>query len=973
MSGYRLTSGGRIDRSRPLNFTFDGRAMQGFAGDTLASAMLANGVGTLGRSFKYHRPRGIYAAGIEDPNAMLEVVDGHGREPALRAGQVQLVEGLQVRSVTGWPSPQFDLASLATRLASPFMTAGFYYKTLKWPNWSWYEEAIRKAAGFGAPDGSVDARGREYRHASCDVLVIGAGPAGLAALRSLQGSGREVVLVDHAPVAGGALRWEDARIDGQDGMAWADKVVADCRADGGKVLLNTFVTGAYEGNFFTLIESFVDGAGLRAERIWKLRARQVVMATGSVDRPLVCQNNDRPGVLLSASVRQFIGEYGVAPGKRLAVFTNNDSGYLTALRAIQAGIEAPVLIDTRARPSAAHLEAARAAGVQIHLQAQISDIQGGKAVRSLRVIDHAGAEQRISCDALALAGGATPMIHLAAHRGARPVYDEESSSFICTSLPQGWHGAGAATGARELSDVLVQGHAAGQAIAATGRDAPLADVPLGMGEVVPMWQAATGSPKKMFVDLQNDVKASDVQLAARENYVSVEHLKRYTTLGMGTDQGRTSNINGLAIMAAATGREVAKVGTTTFRPPYTATRMGAIAHHRQEDGYAPRRLMPAHGAHVALAAQFEDFGWQRPDWYECNGADREAAVRTEMQAVRNAVGVFDASPLGKVEVVGPDAREFINKFYVSNLATLKPGRIRYSVMCHDDGIIFDDGVVACVDDNFFLAGPTSGNAETVAAWFERWRQTEWPGMAVAIAPVTSNWAAIALAGPKARDLLARLGPDFDISGEAFAHMQFREGSIGGVPARVARVSFTGELQYEIAVPARYGHALMQAALREGADLGATGIGMEAWLRLRLEKGYLHLGADTNGRTTPLDIGMGGVVKKKAADFIGKRALSLPFNALENREELVGLKPVDVPIRIGARILAEGHDQIPCPTIGNVTSVCDSPLAGNIAMGLVEGGSKRMGQRVKLYAEGRVSEAEICSPVFVDPKNERLHA
>lgn len=973
MSGYRLRTGGRIDRSKPLNFTYNGRAMLGLVGDTLASAMLANGVGTVARSFKYHRPRGIYAAGIEDPNAMLEVTDGHGREPALRAGQVQLVEGLQARSVTGWPSAQVDLVSLATRLASPFITAGFYYKTLKWPNWSWYEEAVRRAAGFGTPDGSVDARQREYRHATCDVLVIGAGAAGLAAVRSLQGAGREVVLVDHAPKAGGALRWDAARIDGQDGMAWADKIVADCKSDGGQVLLNTFVTGAYEGNFFTLIESTIDESGLLAERIWKLRAREVVLATGAVDRPLVYQNNDRPGTLLSASVRQFIGEYGVAPGKRLAVFTNNDSGYLTALKAIDAGMAPPVVIDTRARPSAAHLEAARAKGVQVHLQAQVSDVHGWKGVKSLRLVDHSGKEQSITCDALALTGGATPMIHLAAHRGAKTVYDATSASFVCTTLPQGWHGVGAATGKRELADALAQGHAAGQAIAMTELDVPVADVALGMGDVVPMWQATTGQPKKMFVDLQNDVKASDVQLAARENYVSVEHLKRYTTLGMGTDQGRTSNINGLAIMAAATGREVAKVGTTTFRPPYTATRMGAIAHHRQKNGFAPLRQMPAHANHISNGAEFEDFGWQRPDWYKSNGPDRETAVAVEMTAVRTSIGVFDASPLGKVEVVGPDARDFINKFYVSNLATLKPGSIRYSVMCHDDGIIFDDGVVACVDDNFFLAGPTSGNAETVAAWFERWRQTEWPDMSVAIAPVTSSWAAIALAGPKARNLLARLSPDFDISGEGFAHMQFREGNIGGVPARVARVSFTGELQYEIAVQARYGQALMQAAIREGAELGATCVGMEAWLRLRLEKGYLHLGSDTNGRTTPLDIGMGGVVKKKQADFIGKRALSLPYNASEGREELVGLKPVDAPIKIGGRILADGYAQIPCPTIGNVTSVCDSPSVGNIAMALIEGGSKRMGQKVKIYAEGRVTEAEVCSPVFVDPKNERLHA
>lgn len=957
-----------MDRTRNLAFKYNGEQLSGHPGDTLASALLANGVGVVGRSFKYHRPRGIYAAGIDDPNAMLAIRDGYGREPALRAGQVVLTDGLEARSVTGWPSPRFDLVAGFTRLAAPFMTAGFYYKTLKWPNWSWYEEAVRRAAGFGSPDGATDNRMREYRHDSCDVLVIGTGPAGLAAVKTLEGSGRRVILADHAPVAGGTLRWEEVQIDGQDGSNWANGILEGLASNGGQVLLNTFVTGAYEGNFFTLVESRLDERGLAGERIWKLRASEVVLATGSVDRPLVYQNNDLPGTFLSVAVRQFIGEYGVAPGRQLAIFTNNDSGYLTALAARKAGIEA-TLIDTRKMPSEAHVEAVRAVGTTVHIDAEISDVRGGTAVRELRL----RGGRSIACDALALAGGVTPIVHLAAHRGVKPVYDEYAAAFICPNLPQGWRAAGAVTGARDLQAALVQGCSAGQAISGGSCDVPQAEVPLGMGQIEAKWQARTGSPKRMFVDLQNDVKASDVALAARENYVSVEHLKRYTTLGMGTDQGRTSNVNGLAILATQTGRQIGDVGTTTFRPPYTATRMGAIAHHRQGDKFAPRRLMPAHRYHVEKGAEFEDFGWQRPDWYRTNGADREEAVAAEMHAVREAVGVFDASPLGKIEIAGPDARAFINRFYVSNLMTLKPGHIRYSVMCHDDGIVFDDGVVACINDNLFLAGPTSGNAETVAAWFQRWHQTEWPEMRVAIAPVTSNWAAVALAGPLARKLLQLHSPDFDVSAEAFPHMQYREGTLAGVPARIARVSFTGELQYEISVPARYGHALIKTTMEKGVGMGATLIGMEAWLRLRLEKGYLHVGADTNGRTTPLDIGMGVVVGKKPDDFIGKRALALPFNASPGREELVGLKPIRGQVSVGGRILADGHHRVPCPSIGYVTSACESPWAGNIGMALIEDGFRRIGDRVKIFAGGQVSEAEICTPVFVDPKNERLRA
>lgn len=971
MSGFRLKQGGRIDRARQIGFSFNGRQMTGHPGDSLASALMANGVGPIGRSFKYHRPRGLFAAGVDDPNSMLAIRDGYGYDPALRAGQVALTQGLFADSVTGWPSPRLDAVSALTRLTAPFMVAGFYYKTLKWPNWSWYEEAIRKTAGFGKPNGEKDSRRRQYRHDVCDVVVVGAGPAGLAAVSALRGSGRRVVLVDDAPQPGGALLWEDAEIDGQSGADWARGVVAALQEDGGIYLKDTFVTGAYEGNFFTLVEKLQDDRGVAGERIWKLRAGDVVLATGAVDRPLVYQNNDRPGTMLASSVRRFIGQYGVAPGRELTIFANNDSGYLTALSAISAGLKVH-LVDSRARPAEAHLEAAIRAGATVHLGGQIADVSGSQGVKAVSIAVQ-GRTIKVAADAVAITGGQTPLVHLAAHRGSKAIYDASTSSFVCPDLPPAWRGAGAVTGNRDLADVLAEGHAAGDAICARGNAAPSCVTRFGMGTITPLWQATVGNPKKMWVDLQNDVKASDVALAARENYTSVEHLKRYTTLGMGTDQGRTSNINGLAILAAQTGREMNAIGTTTFRPPYTATRMGAIAHHRQKDGFAPRRLMPAHADHKAHGAHFDDFGWERPDWFGTNGADREAAVAAEMHAVRNAVGVFDASPLGKIEICGPDARDFINRFYVSNLATLKPGKIRYSVMCRDDGIIFDDGVVACIDENYFLAGPTSGHAEAVGAWFERWRQTEWPNLSVSVTQVTSNWAAIALAGPKARDLLARLSPDFDIAGEAFPHMEFRAGKIAGVPARVARVSFTGELQYEVSVPARFGKALMKLAMAEGASLGARRVGMEAWLRLRLEKGYIHLGADTNGRTTPSDIGMGGLAAKKKTDFIGKRALSLPFNQSADREELVGLRLISGTIEIGGRIMAPGATQVPCKSIGNVTSACNSPMAGNIGMALIEGGSRRMEEKVNIFASGKISQAEICSPVFVDVKNERLHA
>lgn len=971
--GFRLDKGGDIDRSRPLNFQFNGETLQGYAGDTLASALLANGVGTVARGFKYHRPRGIFAAGLDEPNAMLAVRDGHGYDPALRAGQVALREGLEVNSVTGWPSANFDAVSWLTQLTAPFMPAGFYYKTLKWPNWSWYENTIRNSTGFGSADGQADQRQREMRHEQCDVLIVGAGPAGLAAAKALTGADRSVILADLSAQPGGVLRYESAQIDGVDGAQWADNVVASFKQSGHRYLSNTTVSAAYEGNFFTLLETLRDSRGVVGERVWKLHAKAVILATGAHDRPMLFANNDRPGILLGQAVREFIGQYAAAPGRSIAIATNNDSAYLTALQAQANGLQT-TLIDTREKPSSEHLAAIKAAGVTAHLGAHIEDTKGSQRIKQIKIRQGSnGTTQNVMCDALAVSGGFTPVVHLAAHRGSKPVYDERFGAFACPNLPKQWNAAGACTGKRNLADVIASGFEAAAAITTVTGEMPKVEVVLNMGSASAPAIAPTGKRNKMWVDLQNDVKVSDIELAARENYVSVEHLKRYTTLGMGTDQGRTSNINGLAILADRTGRSMNDVGTTTFRPPYSAVRMGAIAQHRQSESYQPKRLLPAHAFHEQHQAVFEDFGWQRPDWYKANGAERSAAMKVEMAAVREHVGLFDASPLGKIEIAGPDAREFINRFYVSNLATLKPGRIRYSVMCHDDGIVFDDGVVTCINDNLFLAGPTSGHAEMVAGHFERWHQTEWPELKVSITPVTSNWAAIAIAGPKARDLLQALEVDFDVSAEALPHMHYAEGKISGVPARIARVSFTGELQYEVSVPSRYAQALLERAMTLGEQYDARLVGMEAWLHLRLEKGYLHLGADTNGRTTPLDIGMGIVVAKKQTDFLGKRSLFLPFNQSEKREQLVGLKPVDGRIQIGGRILADGHTQVPCPSIGNVTSAGETPTVGNIGLAVIEAGFSRMGDTVHIYANGEVSTAEICSPVFYDPENQRLNA
>lgn len=976
--GFRLSSGGLIDRSRTLAFTFNGRRFEGHPGDSLASALLANGVGVIGRSFKYHRPRGIYGAGVEDPNSMLAIRDAYGYEPALRAGQVRLCEGLDARSISGWPSPSFDLAS-GVQLVSALLGAGFYYKTFKWPAWSWFEPSIRRATGFGRPQGVLEARAIHHRHATCDVLIVGGGPAGLATARSLAGSGLYIILADDQPRPGGSLNWETAAIDGRPGSAWAQSVSSHLECDTDvQVLTSTTVTAAYENNHFTLLQSFLDERGVRGECHWKIHARNVVLATGAIEQPALFADNDRPGIMLSAAVRRFIGEFGVAPARRLAVYTNNDSGYLTALAAWRAGIEVAAVIDTRPAKMVAHAELARQAGLDCVFESQIEATKGYRRLAGITV-RHDKRRRKISCDGLAVSGGFTPSIHLASHRGVKPAYDARRGAFLAPDLPQGWYAVGGAAGELDLQMALSQAVDAARCIrTGAGKSTDALPVPsvdaLTLGGGGAPDQPRFGSTRDMWVDLQNDVKASDVELAARENYVSVEHLKRYTTLGMGTDQGRTSNVIGLTLMAGLTRRTIEEVGTTTFRPPFTGVRLGTIANRRRGDLFKPRRLLPAHTAHQKLSAVFDDFGWERPDWYRCNAAEREAAVALEMAAVRNGVGVFDASSLGKIEVTGPDAARFLSRFYISNLMTLKPGRVRYSVMLKEDGVIFDDGVVSCLADNHFLASPTSGNADLVAAWFERWRQTEWPSMQVAISPVTSNWASIALAGPRARALLARLQPDFDISNEAFPHMQIRQGELGGVVARVARISFTGELQYEISVPARYATSLLSAVLTIEDDLEPRPVGMEAWLRLRLEKGYLHVGSETNGRTNPLDVGMGGIVAKRQDDFIGKRSLSLAFAMSAEREQLVGLRALDGTLEVGGRILSPGHTQAPCPTEGYVTSACFSPSVGqSIGLALIERGQQREGETVAVYSRGAVVHCRISNPTFYDPTNQRLQA
>jgi len=980
---YRLPVGGLIDRRRSISFTFDGRPMTGFAGDTAASALLAAGVRIVGRSFKAHRPRGVFAAGVEEPNAVISVLQETSFEPMMRATQVVLREGMAFRSLNAWPSAKHDAAAIFG-LAAPLMVSGFYYKTFLWPSWKFYEGFIRRAAGIGRLRPAPDRIHYEHVHESTDILVIGGGPAGLVAAQGLVESGLSVTLAEDQPQLGGSLLWDSARIDGIASADWAAACERRLRRAGNiRVLSSSTVCGAYEGNLFVISERAINARGVPVHRIRKLQAKHVILAPGAVERPIPFQNNDRPGVMLASALRRYVNQYAVAPGRRAVIFTNNDSAYWAACDLVERGINVAALIDCRPAAGVAARRAVESRGIAARFDSQILDVRGRRGVTGVTVGNNESrARESLACDLLGVSGGWTPLVHLASHRGPRPVYDPGLAAFVMRELPSGWVQAGSVAATGSIAEAMSQGAAAARALiqvnarsAVISAEMPAVDEPANVAPG-PFWREVAGDPGRMWIDFQSDVTARDVALAARENYASVEHLKRYTTTGMAIDQGRTSNVNALSILARETNRDVGEVGVTTFRPPFVGLKMNAVAGIGRGPLHAPMRRTPLHDEHLGLSADMVDFGpWRRPDHYGKNGPDRERSVAVEMAAVREGVGLFDASPLGKIEVAGLDAAVFLDRFYISNLLTLKPGDIRYSLMLREDGVVFDDGVIACLSPTHFLASPTSAHADQVAALFERWRQTEWPKLRVAVASVSSNWATLAIAGPRARDLLSRLQPSMPIDPQSFRHMNFRPGSILGVSCRIARVSFTGELQFEISVRSRFAAALWRHLLNAGEDLGIRAVGMEAWLRLRLEKGFIHIGTDTDGRSTPDDIGFGAIAARKTADFLGKRSLSLSYMAGSDRERLVGLRTAKgVKLEVGGRIFAPGHTKPPAPTDGRVTSACFSPSAGGwIGLALLTNGRGSIGSKVTIYQMGRQIQATVVAPPFYDPSGIRMQA
>ncbi len=977
----RLPTGGRIDRTDSRHFTFNGRSLIGFAGDTLASALLANGETVVSRSFKLHRPRGVFSAGVEEPNAIVTVGRGAHAEPNLKATLVELYAGLEAKSVNVWPSVEFDLTSLAGSLFNRFIPGGFYYKTFMWPGWRTWEPFIRKAAGLGEAPVAPDLETYETLNAHCDVLVVGGGVAGLCAALAAGRAGARVILAEQDWEFGGWLLSEDAVIDGQPGAAWLASTLAELASMPEVTLLpRTMVFGAYDHGFFAAAEHVQDHMAPRLrcgprQRLWKIRARQAVYCQGAIERSVAFTNNDRPGVMLSSAVCTYANRFAVAPGGRVVVFTANDSGYTTALSLARLGVTVSAIVDARPSANGPLVAQAHRQGLRVLTGALVSRAYGRGWVNAVDVIPAfvQGPAECIPCDLLAVSGGWNPTVHLWGQSGGTLDWDNDLAAFIPAHGPNHIHIAGAAAGRWGISKALANGFAAGMhAAQGAGCSGAVGVAPTtqaaGDGYSIPLWQVP--GKGKAWVDLQNDVTTADIAIAARENYRSVEHLKRYTTLGMAVDQGKTANVVALAVMGQLTGRTPAEVGTIRSRPPFDPVSFGAIAGLNRGALFRPRLRLPAERVHSERGGHFDDFGpWWRPEFYPLAGESAEAAIRREVLATRERVSVFDASPLGKIEVSGRDAGLFLDRMYVQTISTIPVGKTRYAVMISEHGVVIDDGVITRLAEDRFLVGTTSGNAARVPLIFEEWLQCEWLGLDVWVTPVTEQWAVMTLAGPLARAVLRDLGTDIDLDPAGFPHLAWREGIVAGVAARVARVSFTGEMSYEVSIPARHAEAVLRRILEVGQPYGVTPIGVEALLVLRLEKGFLHVGVDTDGTTLPDDIGMARGVAKKESDFVGRRSLVRPAGVDANRLHLVGLLSADnkTALPVGGQVLGENGSD------GYITSSALSPTLDHpVALGLVRAGRSRLGETVTVLAGTTRIQATLAPAAFYDPKGERFH-
>jgi sarcosine oxidase subunit alpha len=996
------TLGARINRAKKVAFQFNGRSYTGLEGDTLASALLAAGESVLSHSWKYHRPRGIVTSGIEEPSALVQLERGKDAIPNAKMPEVELYEGMNAAGVNPWPNALMRALSL-NRNFSFLFPAGFYYKTFMWPAkaWMFYERFIRKAGGLGASPEVEDTARYIHQNTHCDVLVAGGGVAGLAAALAAGRSGARVIVAELQNTLGGSAHRLQGTIDGMPAAEWVKKAEAELATmHEVKVIKRGVVFGYHDHNFLTIRESLTDHQPLAErkgfrERLWRVRAKQVVLATGAHERPMVFGNNDLPGIMLSSAMADYAQLYGVLVGKRIVLLTNNDTAYGDALTLKGAGAEVTV-VDVRPGNSVAGglAQKAHAAGITVLRGYVPIEASGGAVVTSVTVCqqvgDKANGERKtLSADAVGMSGGWNPAIHLYSHSGGKALWSDALECFKPGANMPGQCSVGACNATGTLANTMAEADRAGAA-AATQAGFAAAESRYTVVEpsnepIVPFWIAETGEKvsrrAKAFVDWQNDVGAADIELAIREGFESIEHIKRYTALGFGTDQGKLGNINGMALAARAMGKTIPQVGTTTFRPNYVPISFGLFAGLERGELFDPVRTTSAHQQHVATGCPFEDVGqWKRPWYFPKAGEDMHAAVNREVLAVRNSVGIMDASTLGKIDIQGPDAAKLLNWLYTNPWLKLEVGKARYGLMLDENGMVFDDGVTVRLAEDRFLMTTTTGGAARVLTWMERWVQTEWPDMQVYMTTVTDQWSTFAVVGPKSRKVVEKLCKDVDLSSAAFPFMSYREGTVAGVKARIMRISFSGELSFEINVPSNAGAHVWKALMAAGAEFDITPYGTETMHVLRGEKGYIIVGQDTDGSMTPHDLGMGGMVSK-TKDFLGRRSLSRSHTAGENRKQLVGLLTDDAQCVLpeGAQLTALAQIGTPTveasiPMIGHVTSSYYSPtLKRSIAMAVVRDGHQKTGQKIyAALADGRHVAATIGSPVFYDPEGKHHH-
>ena len=995
----RFPNNKNIEKNKILNFYFDGKKYQGYEGDTLASALLANNIHLVGRSFKYHRPRGIVSAGSEEPNGIVQLETNEYTEPNRRVTEIQLYEGLKAFSQNNWPNINFDFGAI-NDLLSPFFPAGFYYKTFMWPPkfWKTYEFFIRHAAGLGKSPKKDDPHKYEHFHYHCDLLVVGSGVSGLYTAEIAARNNLKVLLIEQENEIGGEILTtlgENTKINNTLINEWKNNVINNLKNFSNvKIVSNTTCFAYFHYNLLLAIQDLEPENGLTKtheirQRIWKIRSKKVVLATGAIERPIIFNNNDRPGIMLSNSARKYLNKFGVAVGKNLVFFTNNDSAYETAIDYLQRGVNIQAIVDVRSETNGHFPKKAKELGITILNGYEISNTTGRLRVKEVKLKklssnyrDENNSSITIKCDTICVSGGWTPTVHLFTQSKGKLKYRNFDGSFIPEEAFQNTLCVGSCNGDYSLHKILellpkkVNNFLnINENNSSENENYKTIEVLNGDHQNIWITSKEKISKTKMFVDFQNDVTAKDIKLALKEGFQSIEHVKRYTTTGMATDQGKTSNVNALGIISELSNTDISELGTTTFRLPYTPVTFGALAGRHVKEFFDLERTTPMHDWHIKNGALFEDVGqWKRAWYYPKNKENLSSALNREVKATRDSLGILDASTLGKIDIQGRDVSEFLNRIYTNAWSKLEIGKCRYGVMLGDDGMVIDDGVTTRLGEYHYLMSTTTGNAASVLSKLEDWLQTEWPELEVYLTSVTEQYGTISLNGPNSRKLMQKLNSDYDFSKENFSHMSFKNINLCGVECRVMRISFTGELCYEINVPSGYAKYLWDICIEKGQEFSITPYGTEAMHVLRAEKGFIIVGQETDGSVTPIDLDMDWIVSKKKYDFVGKRALNRSDTIKKDRKQLVGLKTKD-PNKVleeGAQ-LVEALTTLPMKMVGHVTSSYFSPnLDRSFALALIKGGLEKKGKKLFAPMENETIEVEITDPVFIDPENVRIN-